>query len=278
MGRIAVIVHVYYRELWKELADCIANFPENDTDVFVTIVSDNQCFKAEILSRFPRANIRVVENRGYDVAPFLSVLRAVDLSKYEYVAKLHTKRDDACWVNYLPFVKSAWRKRLLSFCSSRRAVEKTIRFMASHSDVGMVSHPSIIVGRGDFQEREAVKARAEEVVRKLGFATRGRQFVAGTMFICRADCLRPLQGCSVEEFECSAGDASMTGDYHTPGLAHVYERVFGYLTRAEGYRIADVRGLLPLYDATYWIRVPVFYASRLLFRCTLKPLLSLIKR
>lgn len=274
--RILILVHVYYPELWDELAGCVSNF--QGFDLFVTCSRDDEDVREKIQRTFPAANIRLVPNRGYDVAPFLSVLKDIDLSRYAYVVKLHTKRDDACWMNYLPFVKSAWRKRLLSFCSSRRAVEKTIRFMASHSDVGMVSHPSIIVGRGDFQEREAVKARAEEVVRKLGYATRGRQFVAGTMFICRADCLRPLQGCSVEEFECSAGDASMTGDYHTPGLAHVYERVFGYLTRAEGYRIADVRGLLPLYDATYWIRVPVFYASRLLFRCTLKPLLSLIKR
>ena len=127
--------------------------------------------------------------------------------------------------------------------------------------------------RGDFEETEDVRKRAESVVRKLGLNPGRRCYVAGTMFLARTSCLKVLQGSvTIDEFEMSSGEDRMEKIVHVSGLAHVYERVFGYLVTAQGMKISDVNRLVWMYDMGYWLRMPLFYFVRALYRALLKPI------
>jgi hypothetical protein len=87
--RIAVVVHLYYLDLWPELAALIANVPR-PFRLFVTVPEGSTAGPA-ILEDFADADIREVPNRGRDIAPFLSLYP--ELSAFDLVCKVHAKRE-----------------------------------------------------------------------------------------------------------------------------------------------------------------------------------------
>ena len=72
-------------------------------------------------------------------------------------------------------------------------------------------------------------------MQELGLEIKSRLFIAGTMFMCRAGVLKPLQQApyGIDDFE--------PYDPFKPGgsLAHAYERLLGYVVTAQGYKIAS---------------------------------------
>lgn len=234
--RFAVIVHLYYENLWPELLRVLSLFPPDQTDVFVTVSRENQKL-IDCVEKVPHLHLFPVENRGYDVGPFFSVLNTLALDDYDLLVKLHTKRNVNEWLNDLPVFGGTWRRRLLSpFCSKKR-FEKILRLFTQDPTVGMVADPLLVLDR----ETDIVEERIHPLVAKelenLGIASDAYSFVAGTMFIARARIFQRIQGkYQLEDF---APSSSCHG-LHT--LAHVMERVFGALVTAGGYRLADFQG------------------------------------
>lgn len=121
MTPILIHVHVYYPELWGEVCEylrslagvpheCVVTVPEGRVDILSALKGDNRV-----------SRIIEVENRGYDIAPFVQVINGVNLGGYSYVIKLHTKRDmpGDVYLKPLPFNYGYdyWLRYLLSFCS-----------------------------------------------------------------------------------------------------------------------------------------------------------------
>lgn len=261
--RIAVVAHVFYGHLWPELARCIRNFDKASSRVFVTVTDDK--LKDIVLHDFPDATIEVVSNQGYDILPFWRVLSKISLADFDLVAKLHTKRDCDDWVNCWPIFGGAWRRRLLSFCVTsenlRRALEK---FQCPR--VGMVAHGSLIVGKPDryWESKKCFDVARKEVARMgLGFPSKP-EFVAGTMFLVRSSLLRPVVSAM------SPGLFEMNMDHATGTAAHSYERLFGYVVKAQGYEIADFSGVQCLYRTTEFVRIPLFRLMRWIKRFVLR--------
>lgn len=230
---IAIHAHVFYPELWDELASCIRNFQGYPYDLFVTTPHPDETLKKQILSDFPDANYRVLENRGYDVGPFMEFLNGLDLDKYDFIVKLHTKRDYNGIVNLRHFKGSEWRIRLLDFCSSPENLSRTLAAFDKDPLVGMLSHGSLITDVGDFLEDTSVRQSADMLLEDMGLIPRGHRFVAGTCFIVRASLIKPLVG----RFKLS--DFTAGGD-HRYSLAHILERLFGYLVSAQGCQILGI--------------------------------------
>ena len=124
--RLAVVVHVYYPEMWPELAVCVRNV--GACDLVVTYVDEESV--AEARRDFPSARFIRCENRGYDVWPFVKALKVLDLDRYDLVVKLHTKRNiERAHVFAIGGTRlngSAWRDRLLGFVKTPEAWAKTL--------------------------------------------------------------------------------------------------------------------------------------------------------
>ena len=91
---VAVVVHVFYHELWDEIADRLAasGIP---FDLYVTITDkggETDALLPRILERFPNARTLRYPNRGRDVLPFVHLVNAGVLDGYKAVCKIHTKR------------------------------------------------------------------------------------------------------------------------------------------------------------------------------------------
>lgn len=111
---ILIHAHVYYPELWDELADCIDNIDQS-FDLYVTTVCPNDALMRKITDRFAGAKILVCENKGFDIAPFFKVLDSVDLDSYRYLIKIHTKSNisQKIFLNGYDVFSAKWRNSLL---------------------------------------------------------------------------------------------------------------------------------------------------------------------
>ena len=242
-----VIAHVFYPQLWPELAACIRNL--GDCDLTVTYVDEASV--ADARRDFPHARFLLCENRGYDIWPFLKALQSVDLSAYDLVVKLHTKRDIICEkrnvVGHTLLNGAAWREHLLAFVKTPEAWARTLAKFGDPK-VGMVADRHVI-----FLRRDALKemycASFDEAVRRLNAewgipARRGGRFVGGTMFAVRAAILARLlsRPFASEMFGVSGGHDKET-------FAHVIERMFGLVVGGLGYRVVAFNG------SVFWRRI-----------------------
>ena len=243
--RIAVVVHVYYPHLMTELARCVCNVSKvASCDIFVTVVDDS--IVTRVRTMFPGAKVRVVENRGYDLGPFFDVLRGLDLSQYDYVVKLHTKRDCTGMVNGVPLFGDSWRRYLLRFVSTPEMFGRVMSCMSADARIGMVGDGRLVVGLKDELGSPTAQLEHNRIVEalerlQLPADVSSYRFVGGTMFIARSEVLRCFQrsGLFLQSF------ALMNGRESGASKAHIYERVLGFAVCAQGYRVVGIpeRGL-----------------------------------
>ena len=244
--------HVFYPELWDELARCIGNFPSEARTIVVTVSAADTQLEARIKNDFPDARIDLVENRGYDVGPFIDLLGRIDLSAYTYIVKLHTKRDWSGWFNSSYTCGSRWREQLLNFCASKKNFDRVLGIFRSRPEAGVVVDSSVIVTRGDFLEKESVKAEAEALLEDCGLTPAARAFVGGTMFIIRSELLRPLAGRHTLQ------DFAPVRHHEVATLAHIYERALGYLVTAQGFEITGFNHDPSLLRRLWFIIIPTY--------------------
>lgn len=253
--KVLAVAHVFYPELWPELADCIRTV--GDCDLAVTYVDEASV--AEARRDFPRARFLLCENCGYDVWPFLKAVQSVDLAGYDLVVKLHTKRDvdlpRKVEVGYTVLNGSRWRDHLLAFVRSPGAWAKTIARFVDPS-IGMVADRHVVFRRCD-AKREAHGGSFDAAVRELNEkwgipAKRNGRFVGGTMFAVRAPILARLvaRPFSAEMFGASGG-------HENESYAHVLERMMGLVVSGLGYRIEGFDGSVAV--RRFWAAVGKFF-------------------
>lgn len=251
MRRALVIIHVYYPQLWPELAACVRNI-DGERDIVVTY--GDEAAVVEARRDFPEARFLKCENRGYDIWPFVAALRSADFSAYDVIVKLHTKRDVVSDVtldfNGIVLNGSAWRNYLLGFVRTPEAWRRTQRLLA-RPGVGMVAERRMILLWRDVPVLRS-KESFDEASRFLGLdqrtMRRAGQYVAGTMFAAKPAALQPLlaQKLTAEMFEPSAGHKVET-------FAHVMERALGLSVTAAGLEIVAFNG--PLWSWRIWCQL-----------------------
>ena len=141
-GRVLVVVHAFYPQLWPALADRIARIPA-PVDLVVTLVEGRSEVLADsIVAQFPGARFEVVANRGRDMWPFVRVLELGLVGDYDAVLKLHTKAS----VHRID--GDAWRDRLLdSLCPSPDGIALILELLRRDAGVGMVAPAGAVLGR-----------------------------------------------------------------------------------------------------------------------------------
>ena len=97
-GRVLVIAHVYYPEIWPELADRIKRIPVPH-DIVVTLVDGHSAgLVDEIVSDFPRAVIETQPNQGRDIWPLVHVAELGLIGDYDAVLKLTRRGVRTGWM------------------------------------------------------------------------------------------------------------------------------------------------------------------------------------
>ena len=223
---LCLLAHVYYPELWSELAGYIGNLPKDMYDIYVNLV--DATFDHEIVSRirdrFPSARIYVSENRGRDIGGHVRLLENVRLEGYRMFGLVHTKMSP-----HMAGEEAAlWRGRLLDpLMGTKRRARENVNLMLKDRTIGQIAaadcrHTEI---DGNREKYELLLDRLD-----VGAGAREVECVTGTMMFLRAEVLRRLfDGVRDLPFENSDGRSP---DFYRDGQwEHAVERVIGSVVR-----------------------------------------------
>ncbi|TDO10656.1 glycoside hydrolase family 99-like domain-containing protein [Halomonas ventosae] len=229
----AVVLHLYYTELWDEVTGYLANL-EDAFDLYVTLPPDVETpIRDTILAWKPDAHLIPLPNHGRDILPFLRVMNAIAPLGYQQVCKVHAKRsvhrgDGDRW-------RQAFFGQLLG---SRRQVAAILDAFARHPELGMVGpHGHWLEYRLYWGDHRGGPEGIRRLLDTLGvsLALEEVRFFAGSMFWCRPQAVAPLlEQLALDDFEEEAGQTDGT-------LAHALERVFAAVCQGAGMRVTDTQ-------------------------------------
>ena len=224
MKKLAVHLHIYYTEQQAEILNYLKNLARQDFDLFITS-TDVEALSL-IKSAYPEAHIWQVENRGYDIGPFIDFLHHIDLDNYEYILKLHTKGKTSknyTLLNGNRFNNALWGRVLWdSQLSTPERLTENIKIMDKHPHFGLLSSRYCITAAARDYDKLLPQINAE--LQKLQLpSVQKLSFVAGSMFLVRAKCLEPLLHYQIADF------APTDGNVKEGTLAHIVERLIGII-------------------------------------------------
>lgn len=239
MKKILVHLHLYYHNQLDYMIDKLSNIEGCKWDLFVTVCEDNEASKEKILSFKKDAKIIKLGNVGYDLYPFVHILSLVDLDKYDYIIKLHTKstyRNEN--PNDLRF-KSNWRNMLVTaLLNNKEKFKENLEIFESNPKVGMIGCQGLVHDIST-EAKENIPV-TNSLLEKLGIKKREGKFVAGTMFMARAKLMQPLKDLKLSPEKFKKGISNKTGDAGT--LAHALESIVGAIISSQKYTIQSVEG------------------------------------
>lgn len=173
---IAVVVHVYYIDVWPTIAAHLSNLKQS-FDLIVTISApDYISAREQIISKFPNAWILRFPNHGRDVFPFVYLVNCGLLGKYDLVCKLHTKKsmhreDGAAWCHQI----------VGSLLQSPQVVDQVVETMVGDTNIGVVGADGNVYNQEHWGiNTYGVQKLCDRI--SLQFLPDHIRFAAGTMF------------------------------------------------------------------------------------------------
>ncbi|MGB4192519.1 MAG: rhamnan synthesis F family protein [Limnohabitans sp.] len=229
---VGVHAHVYYTELASELRSYLENIPVK-FHLYVTTDTKN---KADLIEKIFAGmgnvsvlDVRIVENRGRDIASMVGILGA-ELASHEIVLHVHTKRSPH------NAILRGWRRYLLeSLLGNQKRVTSILQQFVQTPSLGILFpkvfnpvRPCMNIGGN---QRNMEKLLEKGGKRKSAIKSVSKDFFpAGSMFWFRGKAIEPFVNMKLtaEDFDPEMGQSDAT-------LAHAIERMFVYF--------ADDRGL-----------------------------------
>lgn len=241
MKTLAVHLHLHYLEQLDEVLAKLGNLQGIDYDLFVTVTGHNPEVVSKITAFNPQAQIWEVENRGYDIGPFVEFLHRINLNDYEYVLKLHTKSKHSrnyTHLNNMRFDNALWGRVLWdSLLASPKRVQKNLE-MLKDPQTGMLAS-KYCINSEECNYKKMLSSINQQLKKMHLPETESPEFVAGSMFYVKATLLKPLLNLQMSDF------AETDGRIKEGTLAHVVERVIGTAVEEQGYKIAGVNDWYP---------------------------------
>ena len=222
----AIILHLYYVDLWDEIKIELENF-NDPIDLYININNSTPLkTMQEISTDYPTARIYTFENRGRDIYPFIQTMKILLPLKYDYICKIHSKKslhrkDGDQWRNHL----------IKSLIGSPIRIEKAKQSL--QEDVGIVSAKGNIFNYSEWIGSN--KEMVEKFAQKASIALPDDfVFPAGSMFWFKPQIMEKL----VHHFDSSLlpfEEGQIDGT-----KAHAVERLFGLLCHNSRMSINEI--------------------------------------
>ncbi len=229
--KVAVVAHIFYPELFDEIAGYLENIPV-PFGLFIT--TDTEEKKQQIDAAILKSGLEVIEyeiratpNRGRDIAPKYIGFRDV-YARYEAFLHIHTKK--SAHTNGLGNV---WRRYLMEHLIGSRDIAKANLEILSADNVGIVypEHLKQIKKHINWGYDFPI---AQELLAKAGIALDHAtilEFPSGSMFWGRSKAIAPLLELNLDFTDFPEENAQVDGT-----LAHAIERSVLYFIEKSGHR------------------------------------------
>ncbi len=234
----AIVVHIYYHELWEEFAETLRtqNFA---FDLIVTLTyqgRETDQLAARIRTEWPRALVVAMPNHGRDIFPFVHLVNSGLLQGYKAVCKIHTKKS--------PHLQDGdhWRQHLISGILPGAAKSTCTAALLQH----FCDDPKAGIWVADGQHYDDPqwwgsnfdRVRALLQTTEVPVDKKRLSFPAGSMYWLKPQLLDLLRGLqlTVDSFDPEQGQTDGT-------LAHCLERGLGMMVDAAGLQIRQTSQL-----------------------------------
>lgn len=231
-GRIAVVVHYFYPEIWPEICARLERLG-TAFDLFVTAPVELASSVHENVRRsFPSARFTFGPNLGMDILPFLSLIPTLINERYIAVCKIHTKRgyDESAVV---------WRNVMLdSLLGSDETFSSVVHAFEENPELCLAG-PAMLYQSAPRLMYEN-KGNVERILRETygkGVPETDWGFFAGTMFWVRPQLLEKICGYATFHIADQQPENKKDGK-----LEHALERVFGLLPTVYGGSVGLLHG------------------------------------
>lgn len=232
MKKMLVHVHLYYTDMWPELKSYLENMEGYEYDLYVTIVQENEELEKDILAFKADAKIVIVENRGFDIRPFVQIMQNCNLDDYSYVVKLHSKRDlKVAHLGCFLFYGKEWREEACVFLRTQDNFRKAIQALDQQDKVVMCSSHMVTIRSSCDEDDRVANERFTEILNNNNLKAIPYSFVGGSMFVACAKIFDLLNYIDLDEFEYEVK--------HNGQFAHAIERFLGYCAYIHGGIIRD---------------------------------------
>ncbi|GLR66623.1 hypothetical protein GCM10010909_13030 [Acidocella aquatica] len=235
---IAVALHLHYDDLWPEIETQLKRWNVAFT-LFLSITHENPELVDRIQSAFPGSVVRVVENSGRDVRPFLLLLEEGVFDSFSLICKIHGKK--SLGTGHAAIFGDLWRRTIfLDLISTDLQVRKILQLFEDDPQVGLIgprrfhaisnnTKPQDLLGNNR-PAAEAIAAKMGSVIRDNAF-----DFFEGTMFWVKPQALAPLR-----ELRLSENAFMPEGGLIDGAVEHAIERLFNHTAYLAGFRVDDV--------------------------------------
>ena len=236
MYKIGVHAHIYHFDFLDEIFNTFLYF-KSDVYFQLTISGDHNKQRYKILQKYlnlKNFDIRFLENRGMDVYPFMKFLLNTKTKKFDYVLKLHTKKNDPRW-------DSLWRAlNFQHLAGNSELIFNNISFLLKNPGINMLGPSTFYKSAKKF-----MYLNYNSVNRFLNYLNKDDLdlvsdwgFFAGTMFWARPEIFDSLID-YISRFnllyETSNDLSSSDGTF-----AHACERIFGLLPLLNNGKVATL--------------------------------------
>lgn len=231
-AKIAVIIHVYYVDIFEEICSYLKNIPIKFTLLISVSREEDKDTVAKQIEHLPfaqNAEIKVVENRGRDIAPMLIDFEQ-SIRNYDYVCHIHTKKSLRSGGEQIE-----WRQYLYDMLlGSKERVNAILSVLEADSSIGLI-YPEV------FDDAPywgftwlGNKGIASSILEKMDVRLDPDHYIdfpVGSMFWARREALEPLLdlGLRHEEFPEEHGQTDCT-------LHHTIERCFVLAAQSRGLK------------------------------------------
>lgn len=233
--KLLVHFHLYYHDQIDYFINKLKNINGCDWDLFVTYKENNPNSNKKLLKLKPDTHFIKVKNIGYDILPFLNIIKSVNLSDYDYVLKIHTKNKYNYFIHHASYKAKGydWRNSLITpLLGSKSVFSQNLKTLSDKANIGLICSKNYLINTRigyaglDLQKIESLK-------QQLNINSEYDKFIAGTMFLTRACCLNKLAQAEIKEelFE-NFCQTDTTGT-----IAHALERIFCILADDAGFDI-----------------------------------------
>lgn len=218
---IAIVLHLYYQDLWSEFKNKIAPLLSDDVHLYISvteftpIVSDMMLYAKDVY---------ILENKGADFGPFVYTYNKIKDLGYKYVFKVHGKKS-----LHNPRIGDTWRKRLTEVLIENKEVfESVIGAMSADSRIYMAGPHSCFYDRVkepiDGKGRVDCLPYIEKLNSFLDIDMHGC-FIAGSMFAVSTEYLNELfKNVDLDKLY----NEFRIGYFREASLEHAMERMIGY--------------------------------------------------
>lgn len=229
--KIGVMVHAFYVDLLDEVAGHLANMP---TPYALMVSVPDEKASAEVSRRFAglpnvrSLRVRVVPNRGRDIAPFLLDFRD-EILALDVVCHIHTKKS-----LYTDSEQGPWRRYLFqSLLGSRDRISWILGMFHAMPRLGMVYPETFSAVPWWAHTWLSNVETARRLGAMLGVGIDPLAYIdypVGLMFWARTEALKPLFALHLSRHDFPPEEGQTDGT-----TQHAIERLTGQVVRQQGY-------------------------------------------